>query len=71
VELQREAREKGKGLWGLAAAGGLGSSKSCYIGNLRTKKFHRPDCEWAAKISPTNRVYFKIREDTIRQGCTP
>ena len=36
-----------------------------YIGNLRTKKFHCPDCEWALVISETNRVIFKSREEAI------
>lgn len=36
-----------------------------YIGNKNSKKFHRPDCEWAKKISPGNRVYFKTREEAI------
>lgn len=42
-----------------------------YIGNKNSKKFHRPDCQWAQKISPANRVYFKTREEAIQQGYVP
>jgi micrococcal nuclease len=62
AEVQREAREAGKGLWAAGAAPSSGSDASApsaeYIGNANSKKFHRPDCEWSAKIAPGNRVYF-------------
>jgi len=35
------------------------------------KKFHRPDCKWAAKMNPGDRIYFKTREKAIGQECTP
>jgi len=45
---------------------------SCaFIGNMRSHKFHRPDCRWAKKISPGNRVCFKSRQEAIDQGYTP
>jgi len=44
---------------------------SFYIGNARTKKFHRPECEWAQKIAPYNRVTIKSREEAIKQGYEP
>lgn len=70
VKFQQEAREAGKGLWGIPApAGGTSTDKEgYYIGNARSKKFHCSDCVWAQKISPENRVYFKTREEAIRQG---
>lgn len=39
-----------------------------YIGNSNSLKFHRPTCQWAKKISPTNRVEFKSKQDAINQG---
>jgi len=44
---------------------------SGYVGNSRTLKFHRPDCVWAQRISPANRVYFQTREEAIQQGYIP
>lgn len=80
AKLQREAREQGRGLWGLPVQGNQGKAgqggkqggnESYYIGNMNSKKFHRPDCEWAAKIAPGNRVYFATREEALRQGYEP
>jgi micrococcal nuclease len=85
AELQREAREAQKGLWGsAAAAGGAVSSTAAakgveskpnteakYIGNARSKKFHLPDCKWAEKIAPRNRVEFRTRHDAVAAGYEP
>lgn len=74
VKLQREAREAGKGLWAAAAPSsgtGATAAPAKYIGNANSKKFHRPDCEWAAKIAPKNRVEFATREAAIAAGYAP
>ncbi|WXJ79113.1 hypothetical protein MTMBA_11950 [Moorella thermoacetica] len=79
VKLQKEAREAGKGLWGAAvtaptpapASGGKSGSVAKYIGNSSSKKFHYPDCQWAQKISPRNRVEFISREEAINAGYRP
>jgi micrococcal nuclease len=75
VKLQREAREAGKGLWGAGEASSSGAAAvpapAGYIGNANSKKFHRPDCEWAAKIAPRNRVEFRSREEALEQGYEP
>ena len=48
VKFQREAREQGKGLWGIAplpaTGGGVGKqgSGTHYVGNARSKVFHCP-----------------------------
>lgn len=42
-----------------------------FIGNLRTKKFHRPDCEWALNINERNRVIFENREEAVRFNYEP
>jgi len=46
-------------------------SGGVYIGNKNSKKFHRPDCQWAQKIAPYNRVIFKSRDEAIRAGYVP
>lgn len=72
VKFQREAREKGKGLWGAQAVPKPAASTSTlYIGNASSKKYHRTDSQWAEKISPANRVYFKTREEAIKQRYVP
>lgn len=43
-----------------------------YILNIRTKKFHYADCEFARDISPKNRKeYNGTREELINAGYTP
>jgi micrococcal nuclease len=72
---QQEAMEKSAGLWGLEVkeekpAFSQAVSAS-YIGNKNSKKFHLPDCQWAEKIAPGNRVYFKSRDEAIKAGYEP
>ncbi|MEW6574708.1 MAG: thermonuclease family protein [Bacillota bacterium] len=66
---QAEARENERELWGLGPAAAVpAAAKGPVIGNSRSKKFHRPDCQWAAKISPKNKITFRSREEAISAG---
>ncbi|SHJ12172.1 thermonuclease family protein [Desulfofundulus thermosubterraneus] len=67
VQLQREAREKKRGLWGLEVK----DKEPYYIGNARSKKFHRPDCEYGRQTAPDNRVRFATREKALDAGYEP
>ena len=74
---QKYLRLKSK--WGQhrPSTGSIGVQKStqadtgAYIGNARSNKFHRPDCRWAKKIAPANRVSFKSRQEAIDRGYVP
>ena len=68
VKLQREAREKAKGLWGTSVVAKPGKPTGKYIGNRRSRIFHRVNCEWAQKIAPHNRVEFRSREEALEAG---
>jgi len=46
-------------------------STSYYIGNRSSKIFHYPDCQWAKKIAPQNKVVFESREEAIKAGYRP
>jgi len=70
IKFQREALKSGKGFWGNVSQNSSGR-ETVYIGNMRSKKFHRPDCRWAEKISPSNRVRFKSREEALKSGYDP
>lgn len=74
-EYQQEAMEKSVGFWGLEikeeTPGSFKEASDSYIGNKNSKKFHFPDCQWAEKIAPGNRVYFKSREEAIKAGYEP
>lgn len=72
---QQEAREENAGLWGLGVEEEKPASSqtpaAAYIGNKNSKKFHLPECQWAEKIAPGNRVYFKSRDEAIKAGYVP
>lgn len=68
VRLQREARENGRGLWSLAANG---KTEEYYVASSRSKKFHRPGCEWGQKIAPANLVKFKTVDEALDAGYEP
>lgn len=40
-----------------------------YIGNINSKKFHRPTCNRLPVLN--NRKYFQAREDAVKEGYTP
>jgi micrococcal nuclease len=66
IKFQREAVENKTGLWEEDSF--IEESANYYIGNMRTKVFHRPTCEWAQKISKYNRIEFKTKTEAILQG---
>jgi hypothetical protein len=41
------------------------------VGSITSKKYHRPDCRYALKIKPDNRIYFQSGEDARKQGYLP
>jgi len=42
-----------------------------FVGSATSKKYHRPDCRYALKIKPENRIYFDSVEDARSQGYLP
>jgi methylphosphotriester-DNA--protein-cysteine methyltransferase len=42
-----------------------------YIGNVKTKKYHRLTCKSAKKIKPKNCINFKSKEEAEKQGYVP
>jgi len=73
---ERQAREKGLGLWGSTetkAEPGQARAPTAgpYVGSSQSNKYHRPDCVWAKKISPANLVTFKSPEEARRRGYVP
>lgn len=47
------------------------SNGNVFWASSKTDKFHKPDCEWAQKISDDNKIVYNHREDAIRAGKTP
>ena len=42
-----------------------------YWASAKSDKFHRPDCEWAQKISSKNKKVYHSRDDAIAAGNVP
>jgi len=45
--------------------------KETFVGSSTSKKYHRLDCRYAAKIKPENRIYFAGEEEARQQGYLP
>lgn len=67
LEYQREARQKGVGLWALE------QPPPCdeYIGNVNAPYFHRPGCERLKHMRARDRRVFKTREEAFEAGMNP
>lgn len=52
-------------------AGAKASLEGAFVGSTTSNKYHRPDCRYAAKIRPENKVYFANEEEAKRQGYLP
>ena len=46
-------------------------AKVQYVASSAREPFHLPSCEWAAKISASNKQTFATREAAIRAGHRP
>jgi micrococcal nuclease len=76
--LERQAREKGLGLWARGAPGARPAEASpragtgvAIVGSLRGSVYHQPGCEWARKIAPANRVAFATAGEARSAGYVP
>jgi hypothetical protein len=49
----------------------MDASKATLVGSSTSKKYHRWDCRYVAKIKPENRINFTSPEDAKRQGYLP
>ena len=55
----------------MPASSSMDSSKATLVGSSTSKKYHRWDCRYVAKIKPENRINFTSPEDAKRQGYLP
>ena len=47
------------------------SGNAEFWASSKSDKFHTPDCEWAQKISGSNKIVYHSREDAIADGKIP
>jgi len=66
LKTQREAMTAGEGMWQ-----NWSEKKEQYIGNRRSKRFHRMTCTYGKKTSQRNRLIFRSRWDAFWEGYAP
>lgn len=74
LKLQQEARNAGRGLWGIEGEPEEKTPSTVstyYVASKKSDVFHYPDCYWANKIAPYNLIKFKSREEAIASGRRP
>jgi methylphosphotriester-DNA--protein-cysteine methyltransferase len=54
-----------------ATAEAAAPSPNGYVSSEAAKTFHRPDCEWAKKISPEKTVKYATKEEALAAGKSP
>lgn len=67
VELQKKARQEGVGIWSLPLTG----KEKYYIASVKSRRFHRPSCSQAERISSENLIKFSSREEALDLGYSP
>lgn len=79
IVLQRQARENNVGLWSMdcstqiddAPVANSTKTEALYIGNVKSNKFHHPNCKAVKKMSEHNKLELFSREDAISSGYIP
>jgi len=69
VQLQREAREAGRGCWYTPEAPPITPKKTGeYVGSINSDVYHYPDCRYAQRIKPENEIWFTSVADAKAHG---
>ena len=66
LDTQINAMNTAKGIWVK-----LGRAGGSVIGNKRSRRFHRPDCPNARKMSRKNKISFTTQWQAFRKGYSP
>lgn len=67
LKLQQQAIEENRGLW----IRKLEDTEEFYMGNRRSRRFHRPQCAYGQRIAPHNRIIFKSKCQAFKAGYSP
>jgi len=52
-------------------APGADDTQPAYVASAKREPFHKPSCEWAKKISPTNLETYKSRDEATKASHRP
>ncbi len=67
LKLERKALRRGVGLWG----GSYFCGEPYYIGDKRSRRFHRPACRYGRDVSRANRIIFHDMKKAFYEGYCP
>jgi micrococcal nuclease len=67
LDAQRKAMEEMLGIWSRPVEG----EKDFYVGNMRSYRFHSPDCPFGRRIHPGNLKKFSSIRDAFWAGYAP
>ncbi len=67
LKLQQQAIDEKRGLW----IRELEETEEFYVGNRRSRRFHRPKCAHGQHIAPQNRRVFKSKREVFKAGYSP
>lgn len=63
--------DQGTVIGSLTSADNHASEEKVFVGSIKSNKYHYPDCEWAKKIKPSNRIWFSSPADAMAHGYVP
>ncbi len=66
LKTQREAMTAGEGMWH-----NWSEKKKLYLGNRRSKRFHRMSCPYGKKTGQRNRYFFRSKWEAFWAGYSP
>lgn len=66
LEIQRHAMEARKGMWR-----NWHEEHSRYLGNKKSRRFHRPNCSFGKRSRQSNQQFFKTQWDAFWAGYAP
>ena len=68
LDAQRDAMEERRGIWKRLSQQPPGRG---YLGNLRSRRFHLPDCPWGQQVAASHRIGFGNLEEAFKAGFAP
>jgi micrococcal nuclease len=70
LQLQKEAREEGRGLWAIQPSQ-IPATSGEYIGSIKSDKYHYPSCRYVSQINPENLIEFSSATEAQAMGYVP
>ncbi|WP_457570638.1 thermonuclease family protein [Desulfovulcanus sp.] len=69
LEAQRRCMDARRGFWARILS--IGAAKEQYVGNKKSKRFHRLTCGFGQRIYPKNKILFSSLREAFYAGFAP